>query len=161
MLLRAPTGQGKTEAALLWASTQVEHLRESTGGVPRVFYTLPYLASINAMSDRLRKELDAAGQGLIGVAHSRAASYYLQRAADDDCGDTHEHGAELPAREATRAIARDRATRLFREPVRVGTPYQLVRGALAGPRTRASSSTPRTRCSSSTNCTPTNRAGSA
>ena len=66
MLLRAPTGQGKTEAALLWASTQVEHLRESTGGMPRVFYTLPYLASINAMSDRLRKELDPAGQGLIG-----------------------------------------------------------------------------------------------
>lgn len=133
MLLRAPTGQGKTEAALLWASTQVEHLRESTGGMPRVFYTLPYLASINAMSDRLRKELDPASQGLIGVAHSRAASYYLQRAADDDCGETHEHDAQLLAREATRAVARDRATRLFREPVRVGTPYQLVRGALAGP----------------------------
>jgi CRISPR-associated endonuclease/helicase Cas3 len=30
-------------------------------------------------------------------------------------------------------VARNRATRLFREPVRVGTPYQLVRGALAGP----------------------------
>ena len=133
LLLRAPTGQGKTEAALLWASTQVEHLRASTGGVPRVFYTLPYLASINAMSDRLRKELDTAGHGLIGVAHSRAASYYLQRAADDDCRDPGEYGGELLAREATRAIARDRATRLFREPVRVGTPYQLVRGALAGP----------------------------
>ena len=133
MLLRAPTGQGKTEAALLWASTQVEHLRESTGGVPRVFYTLPYLASINAMSDRLRKELDPDGQGLLGVAHSRAASYYLQRAADDDCSSVHQPGGELLAREAARAIARDRATRLFREPVRVGTPYQLVRGALAGP----------------------------
>ena len=132
MLLRAPTGQGKTEAALLWASTQVEHLKESVGGVPRVFYTLPYLASINAMSDRLRAEFDPDGQDLLGVAHSRAASYYLQRAADD-CGSAHEPGGELPAREAARAIARDRATRLFREPVRVGTPYQLVRGALAGP----------------------------
>jgi CRISPR-associated helicase Cas3/CRISPR-associated endonuclease Cas3-HD len=126
LLLRAPTGYGKTEAVLLWAATQVEDLRQRTGGVPRVFYTLPYLASINAMTGRLHRELGPARKDLVGVAHSRAASYYLQYAADDDCAG-HDAGT------AARALARNRATRLFREPVRVGTPYQLVRGALAGP----------------------------
>lgn len=41
---------------------------------------------------------------------------------------------ELTTQAARQALARNQATRLFREPVRVGTPYQLVRGALAGPR---------------------------
>lgn len=126
LVLRAPTGYGKTEAVLLWAAAQVEDLRRRTGGIPRVFYTLPYLASINAMTGRLHRELGHAGKDLIGVAHSRAASYYLRAAADDDCAG-HDAGT------ARRALARNRATRLFREPVRVGTPYQLVRGALAGP----------------------------
>jgi len=126
LLLRAPTGYGKTEAALLWAATQVEDLRQRVGGIARVFYTLPYLASINATTGRLHRELGPAGKDLVGVAHSRAASYYLHAAADDDC-------ATPDASAARRALARNRATRLFREPVRVGTPYQLVRGALAGP----------------------------
>jgi len=126
LLLRAPTGYGKTEAALLWAATQVEDLTQRAGAIPRVFYTLPYLASINATTGRLHRELGPAGKDLVGVAHSRAASYYLHAAADDDC-------AAPDGNAARRALARNRATRLFREPVRVGTPYQLVRGALAGP----------------------------
>jgi CRISPR-associated endonuclease/helicase Cas3 len=44
LLLRAPTGYGKTEAALLWAARQAERVRTVTGGEPRLFYTLPYLA---------------------------------------------------------------------------------------------------------------------
>ncbi len=130
VLLRAPTGSGKTEAALLWASRQVELIRQLRAGHPRVFYTLPYLASINAMSGRLREE---AGAGSVGVAHSRAASYYLKLAIDGcDHGSTADED-DLLAQAARQAVARNRATRLFREPVRVGTPYQLVRGALAGP----------------------------
>lgn len=135
LLLRAPTGLGKTEAALLWASVQVEHLRRLTGGVPRVFYTLPYLASINAMSGRLRQELNTAGEeDLVGVAHSRAASYYLKLALNsDDCSGHGDMDDDVHVRAASVAVARNRATRLFREPVRVGTPYQLLRGVLGGP----------------------------
>lgn len=131
LLLRAPTGWGKTESALLWAARQVETLRERCGGVPRVFYTLPYLASINAMTERLGAELDDRDLDLIGVAHSRAAGFHLQRAADDDC----DHGpteSDALGRHARRAVSRAAATKLFREPIRVGTPYQLLRGALAG-----------------------------
>jgi CRISPR-associated helicase Cas3/CRISPR-associated endonuclease Cas3-HD len=136
LLLRAPTGTGKTETALLWASRQADQLRHLTGGIPRVFYALPYLASINAMSGRLRRELNSAGRDddLVGVAHSRAASYYLKLATDSDNCDR-PGGPDQDSmliRAARLAVARNRATRLFREPVRVGTPYQLLRGALAG-----------------------------
>jgi CRISPR-associated endonuclease/helicase Cas3 len=132
LLLRAPTGSGKTEAALLWALTQIHALHRSTGGTPRLFYTLPYLASINAMANRLRTELGTAD---IGVAHSRAASYHLARALQDDCASQHEEADRGPQHEAAaqKAVSRAAATRLFHELVRVGTPYQLLRGALAGP----------------------------
>lgn len=134
LLLRAPTGQGKTEAMLLWAAAQVAELRQVTGGIPRLFYTLPYLASINAMTSRLSDSLGDADQDLVGVAHSRAASYYLRLAAEGDCGVKDGDAGRLTAQAARQALARNEATRLFREPVRVGTPYQLVRGALAGPK---------------------------
>jgi CRISPR-associated endonuclease/helicase Cas3 len=131
LLLRAPTGSGKTEAALLWAQAQLQSLHRSTGGSPRLFYTLPYLASINAMTNRLRTEL---GTPDIGVAHSRAASYHLDRALRDDCvPQLEETDEEHRAAAAHKAVSRAAATRLFRELVRVGTPYQLLRGALAGP----------------------------
>lgn len=127
LLLRAPTGTGKTEAGLLWAAAQVIDLMATVGGVPRVFYTLPYLASINAMTERLGQLLG--DSGAIGVAHSRAASHHLAVAigAEDDPDDE----ARLAA--AGKAVSRAAATKLFRETVRVATPYQLLRGALAGP----------------------------
>jgi CRISPR-associated endonuclease/helicase Cas3 len=130
LLLRAPTGSGKTEAALLWAQTQLHALHRSTGGNPRLFYSLPYLASINAMTDRLRVELDTID---IGVVHSRAASYHLSRALRDDCAVPDETADNDRVSAAHKAVSRTAATRLFRELVRVGTPYQLLRGALAGP----------------------------
>jgi CRISPR-associated endonuclease/helicase Cas3 len=111
---------------LLWAARQVEAVRAARGGQPRVFYTLPYLASINAMADRLGDGLG--DRDLVGVAHSRAALYHLSRSLCDD--DVSTAGA---AGLAGKAVSRAAATRLFRELVRVGTPYQLLRGALAGP----------------------------
>jgi len=137
LLLRAPTGTGKTEAAQLWAARQVQSMRELRGGQPRIFYTLPYLASINAMTARLGTDLG--DPDLVGVVHSRAALYHLDRSLCD------ESPAAVPppdragkatadrAGAAAKAVSRAAATRLFREMIRVGTPYQLLRGALAGP----------------------------
>ncbi|MGW2397138.1 CRISPR-associated helicase Cas3' [Kitasatospora sp. NPDC001664] len=133
LLLRAPTGSGKTEAVLLWAARQVTELTQRVGGVPRVFFTLPYLASINAMADRFADLLG--DPGLVGVAHSRAASYYLAAAIHptDSPDEETEQAGSCQQSEAAKALARAAATRLFRESVRVGTPYQLLRAALAGP----------------------------
>ncbi|MDT3395290.1 CRISPR-associated helicase Cas3' [Streptomyces sp. B1866] len=135
LLLRAPTGSGKTEAALLWAATQVADIAERTGGVPRVFYVLPYLASINAMADRLGALLG--DRDAVGVAHSRAASYHLARAIAPEDADTGQasDADDEPCRAdaAAKAVSRAAATRMFHETLRVGTPYQLLRAALAGP----------------------------
>jgi CRISPR-associated endonuclease/helicase Cas3 len=122
LLLRSWTGSGKTEAALLWARTQITSLSEHGDSTPRLFYLLPYLASINAMADRLRHHLGSP-EG-IGVAHSKSASYHLARSLADD---------RDPAGAAVKAQSRAAATRNFRELLRVGTPYQLLRGALGGP----------------------------
>ncbi|WP_206068953.1 CRISPR-associated helicase Cas3' [Nonomuraea composti] len=125
LLLRAPTGSGKTEAGLLWAATQATEMAVRTGGIPRVFLTLPYLASINAMAVRLGDLLQ--NEELVGVMHSRAASFHLAAAV---CSDDDE---EQHVEAARKAVSRAAATRLFRETVRVGTPYQILRGVLAGP----------------------------
>ena len=64
------------------SGTQRKSFRTSSGGQPRIFYTLPYLASINAMAGRLGTSLG--DENLIGVAHSRAALYHLDRSLRDD-----------------------------------------------------------------------------
>ncbi|WP_181727562.1 CRISPR-associated helicase Cas3' [Streptomyces sp. PT12] len=130
LLLRSWTGSGKTEAALLWSVAQMTDLAAASGGTPRVFYLLPYLTSINATADRLTEEFGT--EEGIGVLHSKAASYHLAHALADECA-SHE-GADDEERvdAATKAHARALATKDFRELFRVGTPYQLLRGALAG-----------------------------
>ncbi|WP_052306418.1 CRISPR-associated helicase Cas3' [Pyrococcus sp. ST04] len=72
LLLRAPTGYGKTEAALLWADRNAQ--RTKKGITSRIFYILPYKVSINAMHQRL---LDVFGDpALVGVLHS-SSTFYL------------------------------------------------------------------------------------
>lgn len=125
LLLRSRTGSGKTEASWLWACRQTAAMQAAGQGIPRVFYSLPYLASINANADRTTRELGTAEQ--VGVAHGRAAAYHLANAACPEDGD------EERVTAARKAVARAAATRLFKETVRVTTPYQLLRAALVGP----------------------------
>jgi CRISPR-associated endonuclease/helicase Cas3 len=72
LLLRAPTGYGKTEAGLLWADAN--SYQNKKGVSNRIFYVLPYKASINAMYDRMLEYFKS--PELIGVLHS-SSSYYL------------------------------------------------------------------------------------
>ena len=70
LMLSAPTGSGKTEAALLWSD---KNQCETKGN--RVFYVLPYTASINAMYKRLKKLVS---DDKIGVLHGKAPYFIYQ-----------------------------------------------------------------------------------
>lgn len=67
-ILIAPTGYGKTEAALLWAwNNQNETFSK------RIFYLLPYIASINAMYNRFEEGFHS--KEIIGIIHSKVNTF--------------------------------------------------------------------------------------
>jgi len=107
LILTAPTGSGKTEAALLWAIRQQP---------ARVFYTLPYQASMNAMYDRLNRLFP----GQVGLLHGRSTLSLYQRLMDQ---------AYDPAAAArTARELRDRSGLAY-YPVRVFSPYQMLKAS--------------------------------
>lgn len=112
IVVAAPTGSGKTEAALRWASEQQRTEPHRT----RLWYLLPYQASLNAMQTRLRRVLGAD----VALLHGRATqALYRALLAEGMDGER----AERVARRA-----RDLA-RLQQPAVAVATPYQLLRAA--------------------------------
>ena len=110
LMLSAPTGSGKTEAALLWSD---KNQSETKGN--RVFYVLPYTASINAMYDRL-KEL--VGDDKIGMLHGKA-NYFVYKALADNEYTYQETAAQVrEQQDLTKKICR---------PYKVLTPFQLLK----------------------------------
>jgi CRISPR-associated endonuclease/helicase Cas3 len=112
-LLIAPTGSGKTEASLLWAA----HQQELSAGRRVLFYMLPFRASLNAMRRRLPDYGLADEQVVLQHASATAAlyRYFL------------DEKSQTPGN-AERAARHERSLgRLMTAPVRVLTPYQLLR----------------------------------
>lgn len=110
LMLSAPTGSGKTEAALLWSD---KNQCETLGN--RVFYVLPYTASINAMYERL-KEL--VSDDKIGMLHGKA-NYFVYKDLVDKEYSYQEAAAEVREQQnLTKKICR---------PYKVLTPFQLLK----------------------------------
>ncbi len=114
IILKAPTGSGKTEALLYWSKAN-----QSRNG--RLFYILPYQASINAMYNRLSGIF---GHTNVGILHSNSIAYLYELQKDV---------AELTKQEAQKlSKVKAQLAREMYYPIRVCTPHQLLRLGLKG-----------------------------
>lgn len=79
-LIISPTGSGKTEASLFWATNNLDKTKGN-----RIFYILPYTASINAMYRRLLKQLTPyyPMDGCVSLLHGKA-TYFLYKMFEDE-----------------------------------------------------------------------------
>lgn len=77
IIVQAPTGIGKTETSLLWSDLVQNEYKNK-----RVFYILPYTASINALYKRLKKDGVS-----VGVLHGKVHSLLNK---EDDIKDKRE-----------------------------------------------------------------------
>ena len=116
VILRAPTGSGKTDAAMLWAA-------KNQNPCGRIFYVLPNTAAINAMFERMRRSFPRKAES-VGVLHGRAAHHLYGRMLDDYPSD------RIAAQRE--AVSRARLAREMYYPVRICTPHQLLRYSLRG-----------------------------
>ncbi len=74
IIIIAPTGYGKTEASLLWVDV---NKKNNVGR--RVFYILPYTASINAIFERF---VNYFGSEFVGIRHHRVG-YFVYKSFRD------------------------------------------------------------------------------
>ena len=112
--LIAPTGSGKTESALLWVSNQYEQGNE---GFPPFFYVPPYQASLNAMRARIGRLF---GQNSVVLQHSRATLALYRQLMDRGYS---------PGQALETAVRERSLSKLHVSPIRLLTPYQLLRSA--------------------------------
>jgi CRISPR-associated endonuclease/helicase Cas3 len=116
LLLHAPTGSGKTEAALSWiVANQHENVR--------LFYLLPYTASINAMVKRLQLVFDDENQQRVAALHSRSLDFFY----DEALGETSNYEKSAEVAKQRKAFSKE----LF-FPIKVSTPHQVLKNALCG-----------------------------
>ena len=109
LLLRAPTGGGKTEASLLWADA---NLRAGE----RLFYVLPFTASINAMTKRLEAIYN---KERVGRLHGSSDFIDWREKVQEQ---------RLDKNEAARLARQERRfTRELSKPMKVLTPFQLLK----------------------------------
>jgi CRISPR-associated endonuclease/helicase Cas3 len=115
LFLTAPTGSGKTEAALGWVRRQ---LQQQQG---RIFYILPYTASINAMQKRLAgaftPETSFQDSPLVGLLHGKVRLHLLSA--------FEEHSARIEGH------VRDlvQILRKMQHPLKIVTPFQILKHA--------------------------------
>jgi CRISPR-associated endonuclease/helicase Cas3 len=110
VILTAPTGSGKTESAFLWIR---KHFEESQKG--RIFYILPFTASINAMFERLSEVIP---DGKVGMLHGKLSAYL------NNYFEEHQYS------HSTKKEAINELKQKFKyvtTPIKICTPFQLLK----------------------------------
>ena len=117
VILHAPTGSGKTEAALSWVfANQKENAH--------LFYLLPYTASINAMVGRLQSVF---GIDKVTALHSKTLDFFYEQLASEDSNEEKNYADIEQAARSKKALSGE----LF-YPVKVATLHQILKTALKG-----------------------------
>lgn len=120
LILHAPTGSGKTEAALSWVyANQTDNAR--------LFYLLPYTASINAMVGRLQKIY---GEDKVTALHSKTLDFFYNQLTEEDSNDEGKI-IDYEKREELARAKRSLSAELF-FPVKVATLHQILKTSLKG-----------------------------
>ncbi|HPR58198.1 MAG TPA: CRISPR-associated helicase Cas3' [Bacteroidales bacterium] len=111
IVLIAPTGSGKTEASLMWLHKQINE-----NGQGRTFYILPFIASINAMFERLDKKMQGNNE-IVGVVHGKLSEYIENRFGEESYSWKNEK-LKHELKDSFRALV---------PPMKVATPFQLLK----------------------------------
>lgn len=116
-IIISPTGSGKTEASLLWTDIN-QNLKKNK----RIYYILPYTASINAMYKRLSsafKEFTGDDE-LVGILHGKA-DYFIYRSLAEE--------SNINDYKSLKEISRNIQSltqKIFR-PYKIMTPFQILK----------------------------------
>jgi len=117
VILHAPTGSGKTEAALNWVfANQTEN--------SRVFYLLPYTASINAMVTRLQKHYN---KEVVTALHSKTLDFFYDQIAGEYSNSEKDYQKNERKAKNKKSLSKE----LF-YPVKVATLHQILKNSLKG-----------------------------
>lgn len=113
LILTAPTGSGKTESAFMWLDRQLKSDKDQG----RLFYILPFTASINAMYERLN---DAIGKDKekVGMLHGKLNDYLNNYFDDLQYGVDTKKEKIQELREKYKNIV---------TPIKIVTPFQLLK----------------------------------
>lgn len=116
-ILKAPTGSGKTEASFLWAN---ENLKSNS--YSRIFYVLPYTASINAMYERLNQ--NDFSKNKVDILHGKNIAYYFDLITQGKSEDEINESIKIINKEIR---MRKLTSKSFAYPIKVTTPHQIVK----------------------------------
>lgn len=113
VILTAPTGSGKTETSMLWLKKQME-----VYGQGRVFYILPFTASINAMYERLSENIGS--QNKVGLLHGKLSEYLegLVERENSDISQEKRNYISKKLKEDYKSLV---------TPIKIVTPFQLLK----------------------------------
>ncbi|TYP87744.1 CRISPR-associated Cas3 family helicase [Sphingobacterium allocomposti] len=116
-ILHAPTGSGKTEAALNWVlANQTEN--------SRLFYLLPYTASINAMVLRLQKHYN---KEIVTALHSKTLDFFYEQISEEYSNNERSYTKIEQEARNKKSLSKE----LF-YPVKVATLHQILKTSLKG-----------------------------